>query len=63
MGGDGESPAHAPRFPYRLDTQGTVWGFGLTTIQKMFFYQALIVNIAQIPFNNTVYVSIFLKAK
>ncbi len=25
-----ESPAHAPRFPYRLGTHGTVWGFGLT---------------------------------
>jgi hypothetical protein len=24
-----ESPAHAPRFPYRLGTHGTVWGFGL----------------------------------
>ncbi len=28
-GGDGESPAHAPRFRYRLGTHGTVWGFGL----------------------------------
>ncbi len=28
-GGDGESPAHAPRFPYRLGIHGTVWGFGL----------------------------------
>ncbi len=27
--GKGESPAHAPRFPYRLGTHGTVWGFGL----------------------------------
>jgi hypothetical protein len=27
--GEGESPAHAPRFPYRLGTHGTVWGFGL----------------------------------
>ncbi len=28
-GGDGESPAHAPRFPYRLGIHGTVWGFRL----------------------------------
>jgi hypothetical protein len=28
--GEGESPAHAPRFPYRLGIHGTVWGFGLT---------------------------------
>jgi hypothetical protein len=28
-GGDSESPAHAPRFPYRLGIHGTVWGFGL----------------------------------
>ncbi len=27
--GDGESPAHAPRFPYRLGIHGTVWRFGL----------------------------------
>ena len=25
-----ESPAHAPRFPYRLGIHGTVWGFGLS---------------------------------
>ncbi len=31
MGGDGESPAHVPCFPYRLGTHGTVWGFGLKT--------------------------------
>ena len=29
-----ESPAHAPRFLYRLGTQGTVWGLGLTNQQK-----------------------------
>jgi hypothetical protein len=28
-GGDGESPAQAPRFPYRLGIHGTVWRFGL----------------------------------
>ncbi len=28
--GDGKSPAHAPRFPYRLGINGTVWGFGLS---------------------------------
>jgi hypothetical protein len=27
--GDGESPAHAPHFPYRLGIHGTVWQFGL----------------------------------
>ncbi len=27
--GDSESPAHAPRFPYRLGKHGTVWRFGL----------------------------------
>jgi hypothetical protein len=29
-GGGRESHAHAPRFPYRLGINGTVWGFGLT---------------------------------
>ncbi len=28
--GEGESPAHAPRFSYRLVIHGTVWGLGLT---------------------------------
>ncbi len=27
--GEGASLAHAPRFPYRLGINGTVWGFGL----------------------------------
>ena len=27
--GEGESTAHAPRFPYQLGINGTVWGFGL----------------------------------
>ncbi len=27
--GEGESPAHAPLYPYRLGINGTVWGFGL----------------------------------
>ncbi len=29
--GEGESPVHAPRFPYRLGINGTVWGFGLNS--------------------------------
>jgi hypothetical protein len=29
--GDGESPAHAPRSPYRLGIHGTVWRFGLNS--------------------------------
>ena len=27
--GEGESPAYAPRIPYRLSITGTLWGFGL----------------------------------
>ncbi len=33
--GDGESPAHAPRFLYRLGIHRTVWRFGLTWSKKI----------------------------
>ncbi len=30
--GEGASLAHAPRYPYRLGINGTVWGFGLKQV-------------------------------
>jgi hypothetical protein len=30
-----ESPAHAPRFPYRLGIHGTVWRFRLIKFKPM----------------------------
>jgi hypothetical protein len=33
-----ESPAHAPRFPYRLGIHGTVWRFRLISIHYPHFF-------------------------
>jgi hypothetical protein len=40
--GEGESPAHAPCFPYQLGKHGTVWGFGLNTARRHVFINKLV---------------------